>query len=239
MATDRRTRAVALPLAIVLVGGVGLWAWAASRPLSAEQRREAARELVEGISFSATLSASSLEATQAIADFGLEEGIRMVPVRIVEELTIEVRFETDRDVLLVGPPRVCLVGPFWNPLDAGLSDRCWGEPDLGTLLADRLPTDTAGRTALQAGQSFLVEATLHRGDVRCDYAPGEWRLQVDAELVIEGVAEPRLDLADVPVVLPLEEGGSLAYRHNTGTRFCSNTAAVYNRQGVPPIEPAE
>ena len=72
------------------------------------------------------MDGSSLGATQAIADFGLEEGIRMVPVRIVEDLALEVRLETPRDITLAGPRRICLTGPFWNPLDAGL-----GRPLLG------------------------------------------------------------------------------------------------------------
>ena len=63
-----------------------------------------------------------MSATQAIADFGLEEGIRMVPVRIVEDMVLEVELAAERDVTFAAAPRLCLTGPFWNPLDAGLDD---------------------------------------------------------------------------------------------------------------------
>jgi hypothetical protein len=128
---------------------------------------------------------------------------------------------------------VCLVGPFWNPLDAGLSDRCWGEPEFGSIVADRLVADGTGRVVLRPGEPLDIAATLVRGDVRCDYAPGEWRLQVDAEPVVDGVVQPRQDLADVLVIVPLEPAGVLPFRPNAETRFCSYPAAVYDRQGEP------
>ena len=230
---DRRTRAVTLLVAAVLVAGAGLWAWDAFRPLSADEQERAARELLGQIEVTAGVHGSSLAVTRAVADFGLEQGVRMVPVRIVEELTIALRIETDREIVLAGPPRICLVGPFWNPLDAGLSDRCWGDPDLGTLAAERLLADAAGRVVLRPGEPLSLEATLARGDERCDYAPGEWRLEVDALAVVDGTVQPRLDIADVPVELPLETGGRLPFRPNSDTRFCSYTAAIYVRQGEP------
>ena len=135
---DGRPRVIAAGLAVVVLAGVALWAWSALRPATAD-------ELIDGITVTANVEGSSLGATQAIADFGLEEGIRMVPVRIVEDLALEVRLETPRDVVLAGAPRLCLTGPFWNPLDAGLDDRCWGDPDLAALLARPCrPTRTAG-----------------------------------------------------------------------------------------------
>ena len=221
--------AVGAGLAVVALAGVALWALSAVRPATAD-------ELVDGITVSASVNGSSLGATQAIADFGLEEGIRMVPVRIVEDLALEVRLETPRDVTLAGAPRLCLTGPFWNPLDAGLDDRCWGDPDLAALLAQAMPADADGRVTLRAGLPVVLQADLARGDERCDYAPGDWLLEVDAEPVIDGITLPRQDIAKVPLTIPLEEGGALAWRSNSDTRFCSYTAAVYTRQGEPAID---
>ena len=228
---NRRTAvvAVAAGLAVVVLAGVALWAWTALRPATAD-------ELFDGITVTATVDESSLGATQAIADFGLEEGIRMVPVRIVEDLALEVRLETPRDVTLAGAPRLCLTGPFWNPLDAGLDDRCWGDPDLAALLARAMPADADGRVTLRAGSPVVLQAELARGDERCDYPPGDWLLEVDAEPVIDGVTLPRQEITKVPLTVPLEEGGALAWRSNSDTRFCSFTAAVYTRQGEPTID---
>ena len=183
---------------------------------------------------------SSLGATQAIADFGLEEGIKMVPVRIVEDLALEVRLETPRDVTLAGAPRLCLTGPFWNPLDAGLSRSLLGRPG-PRRIADRRAcrADADGRVTLRAGSPVVLRANLARGDERCDYPPGDWLLEVDAEPVVDGVTLPRQDIAEVPLTVPLEEGGALAWRSNSDTRFCSFTAAVYTRRESPRSRDAE
>jgi hypothetical protein len=227
---NRRTAviAVAAGLAVVVLAGLTFWAWSELRPRTAD-------ELFEGIEATVTVGNSSLGATQAVADFGLEEGIRMVPVRIVEDLALEVRLETPRDVVLAGAPRLCLTGPFWNPLDAGLDDRCWGDPDLAGLLTEAMPADANGRVTLRAGSPVVLQADLARGDERCDYPPGDWLLEVDAEPVVDSVTLPRQDIAEVPLTVPLEEDGALAWRSNSDTRFCSFTAAVYTRQGEPEI----
>ena len=227
---NRRTAVIAIAagLAVVVLAGVALWAWSALRPATAG-------ELIDGITVTASVDESSLAATQAIADFGLEEGIRMVPVRIVEDLALEVRLATPKDVVLAGAPRLCLTGPFWNPLDAGLDDRCWGDPDLAGLLSKAMPADANGRVTLRAGWPVVLQADLARGDERCDYPPGDWLLEVDAEPVVDSVTLPRQEIADVPLTVPLEEDGALAWRSNSDTRFCSFTAAVYTRQGEPEI----
>jgi hypothetical protein len=221
--------AVSAGLAVVMLAGGALWAWTALRPASAD-------ELIGGITVTASVDRSSLGATQAIADFGLEEGIRMVPVRIVEDLALEVRLETPRDVKLAGAPRLCLTGPFWNPLDAGLDDRCWGDPDLAALLVQAMPANAEGGVTLHAGSPVVLRADLARGDERCDYPPGDWLLEVDAEPVVDGMTLPRRKIAKVPLTVPLEEDGPLAWRSNSDTRFCSFTAAVYTRQGEPTID---
>ena len=227
---NRRTAVlgVGAGLAVVALAGVALWAWSALRPPTAD-------ELIGGITVTTSVDGSSLGATQAIADFGLEEGIRMVPVRIVEDMALEVQLQTPRDVTLAAAPRLCLTGPFWNPLDAGLDDRCWGDPDLAALLAQAMPADADGTVTLRADSPVVLRTELVRGDERCDYPPGDWLLEVDAEPVVDGVTLPRQDIAEVPLTVPLEDDGALAWRSNSDTRFCSFTAAVYTRQGEPEI----
>ena len=143
----RRVRVVVLAMAVAAVAGVGFLTWSIATSGSPERRAAAARDLAAGIEVSVGVHAVSHRATLAIADFGIEEGVRLVPVRILDEIQLELRLESNVDVALAEPPRVCLVGPHWAPDDAGLSDRCWGEPDLGALLAAQLEADAAGSPA--------------------------------------------------------------------------------------------
>jgi hypothetical protein len=230
-AMNRRTvlLAIAAGLAVVALAGVALWAWSALRPGTAD-------ELFDGIEVTANADESALGATQAIADFGVEEGVRMVPVRIVEDLVLEVELSAARDVTFTEPPRLCLTGPFWNPLDAGLSDRCWGDPDVNDHLRAAMPADPSGTVTLRAGSPVVLRVPIARGDERCDYPPGEWLLEVDAEPVIAGQAQPRQDIAEVPITIPWDVDGALPWHDNSDTRFCSFTAAVYTRQGEPLID---
>jgi len=220
---------VSAGLVVVVLAGIALWAWSVARPRTAD-------ELFAEISVHADVTDSTLEATQAIADFGLEEGVRMVPVRIVDRVGLEVRLESPRDVTLAAAPRLCLTGPFWNPLDAGLSDRCWGDPDLAALLAESMPVDDSGHVTLRADSPVVLRAELARGDERCDYPPGDWLLEVDAEPVIDRAARARMPIAEVPLAVPWDVPGALPWRDNGDTRFCSFTAAVYTRQGDPAID---
>jgi hypothetical protein len=220
--------AVVAGLAVVALAGVALWAWSALRPATAD-------ELFDGIEVSASVDQSSLGATQAIADFGVDEGVRMVPVRIVEDLVLELRLSADRDVTFAEAPRLCLTGPFWNPLDAGLSDRCWGDPDVNDALRAAMPADATGTVTLRAASPVTIRAPIARGDERCDYPPGDWLLEVDAEPVIDGRPQPRRDIAKAPIRIPWDVDGALPWHDNSDTRFCSFTAAVYTRQGEPQI----
>ena len=228
---NRRTAVIALVagLAVVVLAGVALWAWSVLRPPTAD-------ELIEGVTVTASVEDSTLGATQAIADFGLDEGIKMVPVRIVEDLVLELELASEHDVTFAAPPRLCLTGPFWNPLDAGLEDRCWGDPDVNDALRAAMPADASGTVTLRAGSPVTLRVPLARGDERCDYAPGDWLLEVDAEAVIDDAVQPRQDIADVPLTLPWDVPGALPWHDNSTTRFCSYTAAVYTRQGEPQID---
>ncbi len=227
-----------LVVAVLLVGlGAVLSPSRPPLPLTPAQREAAVGELAGNVHAEAVAEAVALSVIRASADFGIEEGVRAVPIRIVDHLDLRVRISADQDVRLVGLPRVCLVGPFWNPLDAGLSDRCWGEPDLGQVIAGKLPADAAGGVTLRATTPFELAIAIGRGEERCDYAPGEWRLQIDAPMQVDGVIVPHVELADVPFDVPLEpEGTVLSFRPNSEVRPCSYVAAVYNRQPEPLFE---
>lgn len=215
-----------LALLAALVGGMSLWACAA-QPSSAEDTPAEVR-------VSATVVASSLAATDAIADFGIEEGVRMVKVRIVDELQMELRIETEGSVSLAGPPRVCLVGPFWAPDDAGLTDRCWGEPDLGGLLAAHLATDVAGHPMF-GDRPIVLAAKLRRGDVRCDYPPGDWQLEVRLQPLVNGSSVGATDLSPVAFIVPAEVGNPRPLSLIRATRYCGLANVVYREQGEPPV----
>jgi len=195
-------------LVAVLVGGAAYWLWSGAQAGSPEQREAAARDLIDGINDSVTAADSSLAATKAIADFGLDKGIRLVLVRILDEVRLELRIETARDVILAGPPRICLVGPAWAPDDAGLSDRCWGEPDLAAVVDARMPPDAAGHVALDAGQPLVIDATVRRGDERCDYRPGTWQLEVSVVPLIDDSAVGSFELPAAALEVPLEPDGA-------------------------------
>ncbi len=188
-----------------------------------------------GLRVTASVEDLSLAAAGASADFGVEEEMRRINMRVVEELAVTVTLESQGDLVLADHPRLCLVGPFWNPLDAGLSDRCWGDPDLEDVVAAQLPTNGDGKPVLSAGRPLAVNATIRRGDERCDYAPGQWHLEV-------GVGP--MDLPDVLMYVPYENpivggfAGTLRLLPTDQTRLCSYPAAVYLRQGDPPVASA-
>lgn len=220
---------------ILLLGGVAIGAWAALVPHRTPAQLEAvAGELVAGIHVSATVVGSSLAATEGIADFGIGKGLRLVRVRIVDELAIELRIDAVRDVLLAELPRFCLVGPFAAPDDAGLSDRCWGEPDLAASVSARLPTDGSGNVAVHVGQPVIVAVVLHRGDVRCDYPPGKWVLEIEANPLIDGAPAGARSLPNVSLVVPWATDGPLALRQKT--RYCGLANGPYLEQGEPSVK---
>jgi hypothetical protein len=232
--TDRRTRSVAAIVTVAIVAAVGLSAWIGTRPRSPEEREAEARELLSGIHVSATVATASLAASHAIADFGLEEGVRLVLVRILDGLDLELRIDSTRTVAFVEPPRFCLVGPFSAPDDAGLSDPCWGEPDLGLLVGPTLPSDAAGHPTFPAGRPVTLSATLRRGDVRCDYPPGKWVLEIKADPVVDGAGVGARSLSDVSFEVPFATTGPLTLLG--GTRYCGLATVVYREQGEPPVQ---
>lgn len=162
----------------------------------------------------------------------------MVNIRILEELDLEPRIEAEHTVTLATPPKLCLVGRGSAPDDAGLSDRCWGEPDLASVVAGQLATDDAGNLMLAADRPTVVATTLRRGEVRCDYPPGEWQLEVAVSPLIDGSPAGATDLPDVSIDIPLETAGPLAFLTVDKTRYCGTASQVYREQGEPPLTTA-
>ncbi|MEW5992551.1 MAG: hypothetical protein AB1736_14575, partial [Chloroflexota bacterium] len=219
-----------------ILGGVGSLAWWLGGAGTPERRGAVARGLIEGISVSATVGGSSLAATLAIADFGIEEGVRLVPVRILESIELELSIRSTVAVALAAPPRVCLVGPDSAPDDAGLSDRCWGDPDLSALLVAQLETDAAGHLALPADRPVTVTATIARGHERCDYPAGAWTLEIDIEPLVDGRAEGRFELPASRVEVPLEPSGTALRLVERGdSRYCGLASSVWREQGEPAL----
>jgi hypothetical protein len=217
-----------------VVVGAGLWACGPAPVPSPSRHAADLDDLVAGVRVSVDVADSSLLATEAVADFGIEEGVRMVRVRIVDELDLDIRIETTETLTLAGPPRVCLVGPYSAPDDAGLSDRCWGEPDLGGLLAQRLTTDPTGHPMLLAGQPIVLSGGLQRGTVRCDYPPGAWQLEVTLEPLLDGSSSGRIELPPVGIGVPYLVADPLRLVL-LDTRYCGLATVVFRDQGEPPV----
>lgn len=218
----------------VLIAGLALWAWAGAQPLSPGQRQARARELLSSVHVSAIVLSASLTATSAFADFGVESGVRLVRVRIVNDLHLTLRIEAAQRLSLAEPLQICLVGPDSAPDDAGLTNPCWGEPDLGELVAAQLATDDVGHPFVGAHRAIVVNAALRRGQTRCDYPPGQWHLQVAANPVIDGSALGPTDLTGV-VELPWKTTTALPLLRTDQTRYCGLATAVYLQQGGPPV----
>jgi hypothetical protein len=207
-------------------------------PISSGQADEAALELVRGIQAEVVISETALVAAAATADFGIEEGLRAVRIRVVDEMAVVLKIAAETDVVLAEPPGLCLVGPFWNPLDAGLSDRCWGDPDLTAVAAEQAGAGAQGQTTLPAGEPVTVAATIVRGSERCDYAPGEWTLEVSVRPLVGGRESGPVRLPDATFTVPIEDPSEpLVVLPLLDTRVCSYPAAVVNRQGEPELVP--
>lgn len=231
----RGPQILAVAAVVLVISALAFGAWAASpRSLTPDQRETAAAELLTGIRVIATVRGSSLVATEAIADFGIGKTVGLVRVRIVDGLGIDLRIEAARDVSFAELLQFCLVGPFSAPDDAGLSDRCWGEPDLAAAVAARLPADSRGDPTIRAGQPLTLSVMLHRGDVRCDYPPGNWVLEIRANPLIDGTPVGARYLPDVNLHVPWATDGLLQLRADT--RYCGLADGPYQEQGEPPVK---
>jgi hypothetical protein len=234
--TDRWVRALALVAGVVVLGGVLLWIAAGSRPRTPEERQQAAHELLSGVHVQAAVASASFVAAAAVADLGGQNGAHVVRVRILDDVQLEVHLAADRSVVFNDAPRLCLVGPFSAPDDAGLTDPCWGEPDLGALVTAQLERDAVGHPSLGAGRSVDLTAALRRGSARCDYPPGTWQLEVVVDPVIDGSAVGPVPLPDLTLDMPFVATDVLPLLRPDESRYCGLASVVFREQGEPPVQ---
>lgn len=194
-----------------------------------------AADLMAQITLSASAGTPDLVATGAIADFGLDQGVRLVTVRIVERMQVDLQVASSLDLTFADTPRLCLIGPYSAPDDGGLQEPCWGSPDLSAVLAGRLPTSADGRPMIRAGQPVDLSVALERGDVRCDYAPGQWTLEFAARPLVDGQAPSQGVYAPAAQFsVPLPNGNQpLRYLGIDSTRYCGLATPIYREQGEP------
>jgi hypothetical protein len=171
------------------------------------------------VTVTAAARPTTIAASHAITD-SLDSGPSLVEVQVVDELTLEVTLTSAVELVLAGPPRLCLVGPYPAPDDAGLIDRCWGDPDPGAALGPALARDAAGRPILRPGAPVELDATIARGDVRCDYPPGAWRLEVVLTPLLDG--HGWTDVVLPPTPLTVDANGLVPGRELTRleSRYC-------------------
>jgi hypothetical protein len=217
--------------AIVAIGW-SAWVASSAAPGTMDDDR-AALDAPIRVVLSAALVNPRFVATRALTDYGLEIGARYVAVRILSRVQLEVRVLADADVVLAGYPRTCLIGPFSMPDYAGLSDGCWGQPDISRLLWDRLPTDSNGRPVLRGGRAVTLTAALERDAGSCDYPPGDWRLEVQIDPFVEGAASRPLAIAPTPLDVPASSPGPLELVKLTN--YCGIANVVYHEQGEPEL----
>jgi hypothetical protein len=222
----------AVPAAIALLVALGVGAWLATHARPPDSGGTAASGLWSSVKVTASIVRVALAATNATADFGLQQGTRLVHVRILDELDLRVSIESQQEIALAALPRFCLVGPYSAPDDAGLTDRCWGEPDLGALVGAQLPRDATGRPLFPAGE-VAVTAALRRGDVRCDYPPGAWVLEVTGASMVAGEATAETSTVVQLAVSPATAGPLALLKQ---TRYCGLATVVFEDQGEPPIQ---
>lgn len=187
-----------------------------------------------GLHVSAEVGRVDLLAAGAIAD-SFEDGVRRVMVRVVDEMELVVRIEAEPGVTLTEPLYLCLVGPWWAPDDAGLSDRCWGEPDLAALVADQMPTAADGSIRLEARQPIVVSTTVRRGNERCDYPPGQWHLEVGLSPPRTPADPNRVALEDILLEVPWETAEPLRLLEPGDSRYCGLANAALREQGEPEV----
>jgi hypothetical protein len=207
-------------------------------PHSPEQRVAAARELLAGIHVTPTVTSVSLVAGRAIADDF--EQVRLVRVRVIERLELELLIQADHDVAFGAPPQLCLVGPDPAPDDAGLENRCWGMPDLSDFLAAQLSTDAMGHPLLKGGEAVRLEAVLSRGPGidnvdHCDYAPGAWLLELNGAPVVDGVHLSRMPGPVTDLEVPIPSHDPLRLLRPDQSRYCGLASRIYREQGEPEV----
>lgn len=187
--------------------------------------REAALQAV------AVASGASLASAAAFAD-SLETGIRLVRVRIVDELEMGVMLLSETGVTLAEPPELCFHWFHAAPDDAGLESPCWGVPDPSAVFAEQMAR-ADGTWRLDPGGVVSNQVFMTRGGGRCDFPPGDWVLRVRYVPLVDGVAqEPRYVRAPFEVAYdPREVPRRLSL---TETRFCGLASGIVRDQGEAP-----
>ena len=224
---------------LALLVGLGVVATAvavmvvANQPRSPAQRAAEANALRAGIRVTPTVESVSLVATKALADYGIGQHVGLVRVRIVEQMRLRLEVSSERDMDFAEKPKVCLVGPDSAPDDAGLEDRCWGDPELGRLLfgaAGGPDVPNLGPAAV-----LLSTVTLSRGNVRCDYAPGDWVFQLKVNPLVDGLPAGAEYITHVPFTVPIPAHGPLPLLRIDTTRYCGLATRIVREQGEPEV----
>ena len=184
MEVKRRARGVLL---LVGAGLVVAAAWVGLQPQTPEQRLQRAEELAASVRVAATVTGSSLLAARAIADFGVGGEVRLVRVRILETMHLQLQLETTWTSCSAAHPGSVSSGRTrhrttpGSAIGAGVT-RTW--PPSGRHVG----ADANGRVTLHRGEPIEFAVDLRRGDSRCDYAPGTWGIELWLAPVIDGVA---------------------------------------------------
>ena len=220
----------------ILVVAVLAAACAATPTPTPTDRAALLKELRDGLRPAAHVNGDSLVATTAFADPNVDVPPAPVRVRIVDRLDLDVRVETAHDVSLAGDPRFCLVGPYAAPNEAGLEDPCWGDPDLSAVMLAHMERDAAGHPTFRAGSPLTVETKMARGETRCDYAGGTWRLEVKLDLLVNGTASGADYLPEAQFEVPFAHEGALALLPTAQTRYCGLATLVVRDQGEPSVQ---
>ena len=179
---------------------------------------------------SITVSRASFATAAAFAD-SLDTGIKLVRVRIVDQMDTRIELRTEDGLTLADAPVVCIHWRDAAPDDAGLESPCWGHPDpTETLL---MLSDDDGPFVLGPGESIVATSTMSRGAARCDYPPGEWILRVTLVPITDGLpGEP--SYVRVPFDVPYDPHEVLPAMPLDETRFCGLASEVIVQQGTPP-----
>lgn len=231
----RRIGILVVSALVVLVLALALRDRPDSVPHTAEERETLAQQQLAAIRISTTLTGSSMAATKALVDFLPENDVRLVFVRIVDEIDLELRIETDGELTFSEPPRICLIGPFSAPDDGGFSSPCWGAPEVGELVVAQLGADAAGHAVLPRDRVIKIAATVQRVGGRCDYPPGQWLLRVEADPLVDGVPMGARRLPDVAFEVPYLGTGPLPFIPVSAMRYCGLANVVYREQGEPEV----
>jgi hypothetical protein len=76
-----------------------------------------------------------------------------------------------------------------------------------------------------------VAIELSRGEARCDYAPGQWRLEVSVEPIVDGASAGLIDLPTVEIAIPFSPDDVVI--EVRPSRYCGLAETIFKEQGEP------